>query len=80
VQIGEIETRSRAQARDIGNDQAIFSLQIRPISEGKLAYSVSEIQRLVGIGRTTVFKAIKERHLAIAKCSNGSALGTVVAK
>lgn len=36
----------------------------------KLAYSIDEVRRLVGIGRTSVFKAIKARQLPIAKCGS----------
>src|SRR4051812_15581511 len=33
----------------------------------KLSYSILEVQKLVGLGRTTIFKAIKEGRLAVVK-------------
>jgi excisionase family DNA binding protein len=41
-------------------------------TEQKLAYSIKEVQQLVGVGRTSIFKAIKERKLKVAKCGNRS--------
>jgi hypothetical protein len=38
----------------------------------KLAYSIDEVQRLVGIGRTSVFKAIREQKLKIVKFGSRS--------
>jgi excisionase family DNA binding protein len=45
-----------------------------PSSDGKqkLAYSIKEVQQLVGVGRTSIFKAIKEQKLRIAKCGSRS--------
>jgi excisionase family DNA binding protein len=36
--------------------------------EPRQAYSVDEVRRRVGIGRASIFKAIKDGHLRIAKC------------
>ena len=36
----------------------------------KLAYSILEVQKLVGLGRTTIFKAIKEGRLMAVKEGN----------
>ena len=33
----------------------------------KLAYSISEVQKMVGLGRTTIFKMIKEGRLKAVK-------------
>jgi excisionase family DNA binding protein len=38
----------------------------------KLAYSINEIRQLVGVGRTSIFKAIKEGKLKVAKCGSRS--------
>lgn len=34
----------------------------------KLAYSIDETRRLVGVGRTSIFKAVRAHQLPIAKC------------
>ena len=39
-------------------------------AEHKLAYSIGDVQQLGGVGRTSVFKAIKDGQLRIAKCGS----------
>jgi excisionase family DNA binding protein len=65
-------TESPAENLNMANGDIDFALRsgAQQLTETKLAYSVAEVQKLVGIGRTSIFKAIKNRRLQIAKCGS----------